>query len=140
IPDVPLPTDMPVASGPLIGVPATGSPGGQFTVPASGFVPNAPVTFGIYSVPHVLGQVLADSSGTAVAELQIPMSFSGIHTIVAAGMSPAMTPMYLAAPVNVTRLARTGVDVDLSGPIAAGAVLLLLGSVLSIAAFRRRHS
>src|SRR5690606_20114828 len=95
IPEVALPTTKPEASGLLSGVPFTIQPGAKFTATARGFAPHAPVTFGIYPTPLVLGHAIADGNGTIVIDLQIPQDFEGNHTIVAAGMSPSLTPMYL---------------------------------------------
>jgi hypothetical protein len=150
IPEVNLPTNKPLASGSLTGVPASTYPGAQFTATATGFAPHAPVTFGIYSTALVLDHAIADSNGTAVAHLQIPASFAGSHTVIAAGMDPSLTAMYLEAPVLVglpagpaspasnRQLATTGLA-NLNEFSGVGLLLLVLGSVISVAASRRRR-
>lgn len=134
LPAVPLPATKPVASGSLTGVPATLEAGATFTATAAGFAPYAPVTFGIYSTPVTLGTAVANSAGTAVAQLQVPAGFTGSHTIVAAGMGPSGTPRYLEIAVSVTAavdpsLASTGVDRGYVGWLGAGALALILAGV-----------
>ncbi|HWL02318.1 MAG TPA: choice-of-anchor Q domain-containing protein [Microbacteriaceae bacterium] len=150
LPDVPLPATRPVASGTLTDVPGTIRSDGRFTATASGFAPYAPVTFGIYSTPVTLGHAVADSSGTAVAHLQMPAGLAGHHTVVAAGMSPSLTIMYLEMSVFVVpgaaipgdaQLAISGIDRDPLIWLGAGALLLIvLGALMRGVAFGRPSS
>jgi hypothetical protein len=149
IPVVDLPDFVPSASAPLFGVPTSSYPSEFFTVTAAGFAPNAPVTFGIYSTPFVLGHAIADGRGTAVVQLQIPAGFAGTHTVLAAGVDPSLTPMYLSAKVMVLPapqpegptadplLSITGSGISPIGLGVMAFLLLGLGSFAGIAASRR---
>jgi len=83
---VDLPPTLPPSSGKLKGVPATTRPGQVIHVSGKGFAAGAAVVFGIYSSPTPLGSTVADSSGAIKADLTIPTTLSGSHTVVAGGV------------------------------------------------------
>jgi hypothetical protein len=94
-PVVNLPPIDPPGSGPVGGVPNSPSAGDTFTVTATGFAADAPVTFGIYSAPVVRAVVNADASGSATATITIPAGYAGAHSIVAAGKAPDGSDRFL---------------------------------------------
>lgn len=98
---VALPDSVPSPTGALTGVPGTTNPGQQLNVTGTGFAPGATVNFGIYSTPKLLATVTADASGIAKATIVIPADFTGDHTVVAAGSTPAGAAAFLTAKTTV---------------------------------------
>jgi hypothetical protein len=144
---VPLPSVAPPGSGALVGVPTTSHPRESFSATASGFAPGAPITWAIYSTARTLTTSVADANGDATARLTIPAGLSGLHTIVAAGIAPDGSPLFVTAtttviaPTSTTALSSTGVSVG-TLPLAALLLLLVgLGLMLAVRLRRvRRHS
>ena len=146
---IPLPVTRPAGTGVLGGVPANTTPGEQLTVTGDGFAPFAPVEVGIYSSPTALASTFASATGTISVTVTIPATFSGAHTLVAAGADPSATARFLVASTTVTApavpsagdtgsLAFTGPSVPLGGSLLFAALMLILGASLVLVGRRAR--
>ena len=116
--------------------------GTALTMSAAGFLPNANVTFVVYSEPVVLAEVTADATGTATASAQVP-NLVGQHTLTAIGLSPNRDARLLSTQVEIVStpsapggLPATGVSIGLGA--ASGVGLLIVGAMMTRAARLRR--
>ncbi|MBU5423424.1 bacterial Ig-like domain-containing protein [Cellulomonas hominis] len=104
--------------------------GGSLTVTARGFAPGETVQVWVYSTPTFAGRATADASGAVSATVTLPAGLAlGTHTVVLVGETSGRV---LVAPFEVVTpaaLARTGAS-GARRPVAAGAVLLLVGGGL----------
>jgi LPXTG-motif cell wall-anchored protein len=75
--------------------------GGQVGVSGTGFGPNTTVQLTIQSDPVHLATVTTTTGGTFSANVTVPTSFSGTHTIVAAGVDASASVRVLAAQIQV---------------------------------------
>ena len=93
--------------------------GGTLTVSGSGFAASSGVKITIESTPALLGSVTTDSGGAFSAQVTIPASYSGQHTLVATGTDAKGSVRILSAIVTVGAQA-THPPVSLSDGIVAG--------------------
>ncbi|WP_295118529.1 S-layer family protein [uncultured Leifsonia sp.] len=143
-----LPLVPPAADGVLPGVPASQHAGQSIVLTASGFAPDSPVSFGIYSTPVTLAVVNADVTGTATATVVIPAGYTGAHSLVAIGTAADGSTRVLrtdfvlpggatggssATPGAADGLADTGSDIT-----AVALLVLLLLAAGGVLVFRRR--
>lgn len=151
--DVPPPIVLPTPDGVLGGVPAETRRGQVVTVTGDGFLPGAPIMFGIYSTPTGLGAATADGSGAFTASVVIPAEQSlGAHTIVATGVGATGAARLLAAGTTVVEPAPPGGGAGSgsgagsgTGSLSATGVepigwMLLAGFVLALGAVLVRRS
>lgn len=150
--DVVPPFVLPTADGVLAGVPTAVQRGQTITVSGTGFLPGAPIAFGIYSAPSLIGFGAADGSGAFSTSITVPAGQSfGAHTIVATGVGAGGVDRLLAASTVVVEpappsggpgsasgvLSATGVEPLL--PMLAAAIAVLAGlALLTGFAIRRR--
>jgi hypothetical protein len=130
------------------------NPGDQLTISGSGFAAGSPIQIGIYSTPIALGTATADATGNFTAMIVLPAGLVGNHTIVATGITPTGSPLFVTSKITITAvaipaavqaadpapgLAFTGVA-STTSTWFAGLLLLGAGVVLLVFAVRRRVS
>lgn len=127
-----------------------GAPGEKVKLHGCGYRANSNVDFHLNSAPIFLGKTTTNASGAFDAEVTIPANAPvGRHTITATGLAPNGSAKVESVPFTVVAaqaagrpaaagtLPRTGTSSTV--PLVAGSTALLgLGTVLVIAARRRR--
>ena len=136
-------------AGPVAVSDTTPEPGDTITVQGSGFDPGSEVKITIESDPVLLATATASTSGSFSADITLPASFTGTHTLKATGIAPDGSVRVLATQITIAggELPDTGVseqsykglsDDTLVLGIAALGVLMVTGAVM-FTARRRPH-
>lgn len=135
--------------GPVAVSDTSPEPGDTITVQGSGFDPGSEVKITIESEPVLLATTTANLSGAFSADVTLPTSFQGRHTVKATGIAPDGSVRVLATQITIGagQLPDTSAieqphkglsDDTLVLGIAAAGVLLVTGTVL-FTARRRPH-
>jgi len=107
-------------------------PGGSVTVEGGGFWPGESVELVLHSTPVTIATVTANAAGGFATTAAVPSSVPpGAHTLVATGLTSGH-----AFSASVA-LAMPATGAEFAGPAVAGALLLLIGGALIVAARRR---
>jgi IPT/TIG domain-containing protein len=120
--------------------------GGSVTVTGTGFNSGDSGDVVLHSDPVTLGTVTADGNGSFTATFQVPCD-PGSHTVTAtvgslsasAGLTITACGGSSAAAGSAQPLAFTGSD-NTGLWVGIGALLVLVGAVLTVFTIRRRHS
>ena len=75
--------------------------GETYTFSGDGFAAGAEVLLQLFSDPVVLGTTTADDTGAFSAEVTIPTTDPGAHTLIASGTGPTGVPHEARAPITV---------------------------------------
>jgi hypothetical protein len=123
---------------------STVRPGQKIHISGHGFASRAAVTVSIYSSPTVLVHATANKAGVVTAQVKIPSSLRGDHTLSAIGNGPGRTSHVLDTDVVVKKasgigaLPDTGLGAHLALWAIAGFALLLGGLIMVRGAVMRR--
>ncbi|GGK10307.1 hypothetical protein GCM10010123_45340 [Pilimelia anulata] len=127
---------------------STAEPGQEIVVLGEGFAPYSTVSITLYSAPVVLGNAVANGSGSFRKAVIVPTSLAaGVHTIIASGVDPDGNPHSMKLVVTVAGAA-TADELPVTSTryvgelVAVGAGWLLAGLGLYAAAgwLRRRSA
>lgn len=118
--------------------------GGSLTISGEGFAAGETVSLSLHTQTYNLGSANADDSGRFTTTVTLPSGVSGVHTILATGLSSGQTTsitITIGSSVSSSAgggLPNTGVAV--LGVGGVGAALLIAGAAMLVVGQRRSAS
>jgi LPXTG-motif cell wall-anchored protein len=130
-------------SSPSVGTPSSNlTAGSSTTLSGDGWQPGSTVQLTIASTPQSLGSATVAGDGTFSATVSIPCVEAGTHTITASGTASDGSARSVSTTVTVGACGASGTLPHTGGSTSSlltiVAIALLVGTVLVIAASRRR--